>query len=559
VNVKTHSWPSLFRGMRPFSPASVVPDSVAGVELAAMSIPQALGYAAIAGMPAVTGFYTLFLPLLAFATFGSSGYLVVAADSATAAILAGGISPMAPAASAKYAALAGMVALLTAAFLFIARLLKLGFLADFLSRTVLVGFLTGVGFQIGIAVLGEMLGLETHSHRTVLQLAEIVRGLPRIHLPSLGLAALVVAGVVLLDRFAPRVPGPLIAVAGAIAASAAWNFAGHGIGVIGPIAGGLPHLGLPDVQWSDITPLISVAASCFVMIVAQSAATARIYAVRHNQRPDENADLMGLSAANAVAALSGTFVVNGSPSQTAMAERSGGRSQVTHVAAAAVVSLVLLFLTGPFQYLPRCVLGAIVFTVAVHLTDLRGLHQIRLESPGEFWLALTTAAVVVLVGVEEGILLAMVLSLLRIVHHSYRPHTAVLVRGEGGIWQLTPVVPGAITEPGLAIYRFGAALFYANAGMFADQIRSLAGPAPCRLRWLVVDAGAITNVDYTAAQVVRQLHRDLADLGVALVVAHVQSDLKPDLDRHHLTEVIGPDRLFDTLHEALGAYHAVSV
>jgi sulfate permease, SulP family len=559
VNVKTHSWPSLFRGMRPFSPAGCVRDSVAGVELAAMSIPQALGYAAIAGMPAVSGFYTLFLPLLAFATFGSSGYLVVAADSATAAILAGGISPLAPTASAKYVALAGMVAMLTAALLFIARLLKLGFLADFLSRTVLVGFLTGVGFQIGIAVLGEMLGLETHSHRTVLQLAEIVRGLPRIHLPSLGLAALVVAGVVLLDRFAPRVPGPLIAVGGAIAASAAWNFAGHGIGIIGPITGGLPHLGLPDMHWSDIEPLFPVAGSCFVMIVAQSAATARIYAVRHHQRPDENADLMGLSAANAVAALSGTFVVNGSPSQTAMAERSGGRSQVTHVAAAAVVSLVLLFLTGPFQYLPRCVLGAIVFTVAIHLTDLRGLHQIRLESPGEFWLALTTAGVVVLVGVEQGILLAMVLSLLRIVHHSYRPHTAVLVQTQGGIWQLTPVVPGAVTEPGLAIYRFGASLFYANAGMFADQIRGLAGPAPSPLRWLIVDAGAITNVDYTAAQVVRELQQDLANRGVALVVAHVQSDLRPDLDRHHLTEVIGPDRIFDSLHEALGAYHAVSV
>src|SRR3984885_4831579 len=180
--------PTLFRGMRPFSSAGATRDSVAGVELAAMSIPQALGYATIAGMPAVSGFYALFLPLLAFATFGSSGYLVVAADSATAAILAGGISPMAQPASLKYIALAGMVAMLTAVLLLIARLLKLGFLADFLSRTVLVGFLTGVGFQVGIAVLGEMLGIEITSHRTVLQLAEIFGSLPRIHLPSLALS-----------------------------------------------------------------------------------------------------------------------------------------------------------------------------------------------------------------------------------------------------------------------------------------------------------------------------------------------------------------------------------
>ncbi len=543
--------------MRPFRSAHGLRDSLAGIELAAMSIPQALGYASIAGMPAVSGLYTLFLPLLAFAAFGSSRYLVVAADSATAAILAGGVSGMAPVASPRYVALAGMVALLTAALLLLARLLRLGFLADFLSRTVLVGFLTGVGFQVGIAVLGSMLGLEVHSHRTVGQLAEIAGSLSRVELPSLGLSAVVVAGVLALDRLAPRVPGPLIAVAGAIAASAIFDFAGHGIGIIGPVTGGLPHAGLPGVSWKDIEPLIPVAGSCVVMIVAQSAATARIYALRHHQRPDDNADLAGLAAANAAAALSGTFVVNGSPTQTAMAERSGGQSQVTHVAAAAAVSLVLLFLTGPFQYLPRCVVGAIVFLVAIRLTDLRGLRAIRQESPGEYILALTTAAVVVLVGVEQGIVLAMVLSLLRVVRHSYRPHTAVLVRGQTGIWQLTPAVRGAVTEPGVAVYRFSAVLFYANAGMFSDEIRGLAGPAPSPLRWLVVDAGAITNVDYTAAQVVRELQQDLARRGVELVFAHVQSDLKPDLDRHRLTEAIGPSRIFDSLHEALAAYHAL--
>ena len=541
--------------MRPFNGALGDRDFLAGVELAAMSIPQALGYARIAGMPAISGLYTLFLPLLAFATFGSSRYLVVAADSATAAILAGSLSGMAPLGSARYVALAGLVAMLTAALLLLARLLRLGFLADFLSRTVLVGFLTGVGFQVGIAVLGEMLGMEIHARGTVAQLAEIIRNLPRMHPPSLSLSAVVVGGVLVLDRLTPRLPGPLIAVAGAIAASSAWDFAGHGIGIIGPVAGGLPHLGLPDVRWKDMEPLIPVAGSCFVMIVAQSAATARIYALRHHQTLNENADLAGLSAANAAAALSGTFVVNGSPTQTAMAERSSGQSQVAQVAAAAVVSLVLLFLTSPFQYLPRCVLGAIVFIVAIRLTDIRGLRRIRQESPGEFALAITTAGVVVLAGVEQGIVLAMVLSLLRVVRHSYRPHTAVLVQGEGGTWQLTAVVPGAVTEPGLVVYRFGAALFYANAGMFSDEIRRLAGPKPSPLRWLVVDAGAITNVDYTAAQVTRELQQDLADRGVELVFAHVQSDLKPDLDRHHLTEAIGPDSIFDTLHEALAAYH----
>jgi len=544
--------------MRPFLAARARRDAVAGVELAALSIPQALGYTSIAGMPTVTGFYTLLLPLLAFATFGSSRYLVVAADSATAAILAGGISGMAQVGSATYVALAGMVALLTAALLLIARLLKLGFIADFLSRTVLVGFLTGVGFQIGIAVLGEMAGLEIHSRRTVIQLAQVLRGLPHVHLPSLLLSGVLVAGVLILDRVAPRIPGPFIAVAGTIAASAAWNFAARGVAVLGPVAGGLPHLGVPNVSWHEVELLVPVAGSCFVMIVAQSAATARIYAARNRETLDENADLLGLSAANAAAAFSGAFVVNGSPSQTTMVESSGGRSQWAHLATAAVVAAVLLFFTHPLQYLPRCALGAIVFIVAVRLVDLRGLRDIRLESPGEFFLAATTAGVVVLWGVEPGIVLAMVLSLLRIVRHSYHPHTAVLSQGEGGLWQLNPVVPGAVTEPGLAIYRFGAALFYANAGRFADEVRLLVGPGPSSLRWLLVDAGAITQVDYTAARVVRDLHDDLAKQGTELVFAHVQGDLKPDLDRHHLTEVIGPDRIFDSLHEAIACYHELT-
>jgi SulP family sulfate permease len=365
----------------------------------------------------------------------------------------------------------------------------------------------------------------------------------------------VLAGVLTLGRFAPRIPGPMIAVAGAIAASSAWNFAARGIATIGPVAGGFPHLGLPDMSWHELELLVPVAGSCFVMIVAQSAATARIYAARHQQPLDENADLAGLCAANTAAALSGTFVVNGSPTQTAMVESSGGRSQIAHVATAAVVALVLLFLTHPLQYLPRCVLGAIVFIVAIRLVDLRGLWAMRRESPGEYALAMTTAGVVVLVGVEQGIVLAMVLSLLRIVKHTYHPHSAVLKLDKAGVWQLNPVVPGAVSEPGLVIYRFGAPLFYANAGRFAEEILLLAGPAPSLVRWVVVDAGAITHVDYTAARVVRELQHDLVQRGVALVFAHVQSDLRPDLDRHQLTEVIGADRIFDTLHQALEYCH----
>jgi MFS superfamily sulfate permease-like transporter len=237
-----------------------------------------------------------------------------------------------------------------------------------------------------------------------------------------------------------------------------------------------------------------------------------------------------------------------------MVESSGGQSQLAQVATAVAVALVLLFLTKPLQYLPRCVLGAIVFFIAVRLIDVRGLRAIRRESPGEYALAVFTAAVVVLVGVEQGILLAMVLSLFRIVRHSYRPHTGVLVVSQRDAWELAPAVPGAASEPGLVIYSFGATLFYANAGLFANQVRSLLGPTPSPVRWLIVDAEAITNLDYTAARMVRQIHEELADRRVVLGFARAPSSLKADLDRHLLTKVIGPAHFFDRLHDATAAF-----
>jgi SulP family sulfate permease len=546
----------LFQCIRPITRKDTLRDALAGFQLAAMNIPQALGYTKIAGTPVVTGFYTLLLPLVGFATFGSSRYLVVAADSATAALLANGISPLAPLGSPRYVALTSLVALQTAALLLIGRLLKLGFVADFLSRTVLVGFLTGVGIQVGIAVLGGMTGVDVQTHRTVTQLAELLRGVPKMHAltPLLSLAVLIV--IFGMHRVSPRFPGSLLAVVGAIAVSAKLHLASRGVEIIGPIAGGLPKLSFPQVGWRDAESLLPVAASCLVLIVAQSAATARIYAVRHRQALDENSDLLGLAAANLGAGLTGTFVVNGSPTQTAMVEHSGGRSQMAQLATAATVALVLLFLTRPLEFLPRCVLSAIVFVIAVRLIDLRGLAQIRKESPGEFWLALMTAGVVVVQGVERGIVLAMVVSLLRVVHHSYRPASGVLVRSEQKYWQSIPAVPGAVTEPGLAIYRFGASLFYANAGRFANEIAELAAGNGAQLRWVIVDAEAITNMDFSAARVVRELAADLKERGVTLLFARVQQSLKADLDRHGVTEALGPEHVFVKLHDALRAWDA---
>jgi len=290
-----------------------------------------------------------------------------------------------------------------------------------------------------------------------------------------------------------------------------------------------------------------------VMIIAQSAATSRVFALRYHERVDDDADILGLSAANAAAAASGAFVVNGSPTQTAMADRAGARSQVAQLTFAVVVLLVLLFLTSPLQYLPRCVLASIVFTIAFRMIDVRGLRNIRRESPGEFYLAVVTAAAVVAIGVEQGILLAIALSLFRHVRHSYSPHTMMLAPNATGRWVPVPAAPGKQTDPGLIVYRFNSDLFYANANRFIDEVRGLVEHAPTPIRWFVVDAGAITDIDYSAAQSIRDLFDDLAHQGVGIVFGRVSPYLRSDMDRHQITVTIGETRIFTTLHEAIVA------
>jgi SulP family sulfate permease len=545
--------PIFFRGFRPFRRNTAIRDVFAGVTLASMNIPQVLGYARIAGMPLVTGLYTVLLPLVAFAVFGSSRHLLVAADSATAVIFSSSLSHMAAPGSEKYIALVGMVALLTAGLLFLAWIFRLGFLADFLSRTVLVGFLTGVGFQVGIAMLGDMLGVSVNSHNTLAQAWEILRRLPISNLPTLALSTLVTGSILLGHRIAPHFPLSLFAVIGTIAASAQFHFVEQGIAVIGPVPGGLPAIGLPNLTLREVLTLLPVAASCFVMIIAQSAATSRAFASRYHERVDEDADILGLSAANAVAAATGAFVVNGSPTQTAMADRAGARSQIAQLIFASVVLLVLLFLTGPLQYLPQCVLASIVFTIAAGMVDVKGLLDIRRESPGEFYLAIGTAAAVVAIGVEQGILLAIALSLFRHVRHSYKPHTIILAPNSSGRWVPVPAAPGKETEPGLIVYRFNSDLFYANANRFTDEVRSLIERAPTPVRWFVIDAGPITDIDYSAAQSIRDLLADLTRQKVHIIFARVSPYLRSDMDRHQITAAIGETRIFTTLHEALAA------
>ena len=543
------------RGVLPFERSRVPADMFAGITLAALGIPEVLGYAKIAGMPVVTGLYTMLLPMAVFAILGSSRHLVVAADSATAAILAAALTGLAAVGSERYVRLAGLAALLAGAMLLLSRLARLGFLANFLSRTVLVGFLTGVGIQVAAGQLPDMLGVPSAGKLTLPRFLDTVRALPDTHRADVVVSIGVIVIALAARRITRRIPGRLIAVIIAIGVSRAADLASHGVAVVGPIPRGLPSLGAPALGWQDAAALLGAAASMFVVILAQSAATSRAYAVKYEEEFSEDTDLVGLGAANAIAAFSGTFVVNGSPTKTQMADSAGGRSQLAQLTTSAVVLIVLLLLTRPLAYLPDAALAAVVFLIAIELIDVKGMRRILACRRHEFAVALLTTAAVVALGVEYGIVVALVASIIDHLRHSYSPRNSVLVKSPAGHWHAAPVAPGARTEEGLLVYRFGTSLYYANAPKLLDDIAVLAGHGG-PLQWIVFDCAAIGDIDYTASAVLTRVVEHVHRRHIRFVVSTVVHPVREQLDRYGISTALGPNAYYDTPGEALEAFHS---
>ena len=544
----------VLQGVLPITTAQVPTEFLAGITLAAIAIPEVMGYTKISGTPVITGLYTMLLPTALFAVFGSSRHLVVGADSATAAILAAGLVGIAATGSEQYVALACVLALMAAAFLILARLLRLGFLADFLSRTVLIGFLTGVGIQVALGQIAGMLGLKGGGHGTLGKLWNDLQQLGQLSRYELIIALSVLVVIVGLKKVSKKIPGALIAVIGTMIAS--WGFGlDKQVHVVGAVPGGLPYLGLPKVDWNwqVMTTLIPTAFAMFVVILAQSAATASAYATRYSERLSENIDLVGLAMANIGAGLSGTFVVNGSPTKTQILDSAGGRSQLSLLVMAAIVLLVLLFLTAPLRFMPEAALSAIVFLIGIGLIDLAAMRRIFRQRRSEFWVAVITALTVVVAGVQQGILLAIALSLIEHTRYGYRPKNAVLVPGESGGRQSQPVATAAQATPGLVIYRFTHSLYYANCRQFADEISYLANTAEPPLRWLCLDASAMDDVDYSAAETLRSVHAKLKAKGIRLVVAEEMEDFKGKA-RYQLRELLGEDAFYDHLEDLVKEY-----
>jgi Sulfate permease and related transporters (MFS superfamily) len=536
--------------------APLASEIIAGLILAAVGIPEVMGYAKIAGMPVITGLYTILLPLAIFAIFCSSRHLIVGADSATAAILSGTLVSVAAIGSPSYVALASTVALLCAVFLILARVFRIGFIADFMSRTVLVGFLSGVGVQVAVSQLANMLGIPGEGGlNTIPQLINVSTHLFQINMPTFILSIIVLATIIGTRSISHKIPGALIAVVGTVIASFLFNLQGMEISILGNIPSGLPNFGIPPINLNILPNLMIAAVTCFVVILSQSTATSRAFTVRYSESVDEDKDIFALGLANGIAGLTGTFVVNGSPTKTEIVDDAGSRTQLASLVTAAAVIIVLLFLTGSMSFLPNATLAGIVFIIGISMIDIHHLKDIRSKVKSEYFLAIITAVTVMVIGVLWGILLSIIFSIILHLSHSYRPTNSIFAKKKG-LWSFQPVEVGKSTEEGLLIYRFNRDLYFANSDKLKEEVLKLVDTADPPLKLFVFNTAGFSRVDYTSAEMFNDLYHKLKERNVKLALTSMLPDLKDQFDHLGLTKLIGEENIYENVLEALKAYES---
>ncbi|MFF3323980.1 SulP family inorganic anion transporter [Streptomyces sp. NPDC002889] len=528
-------------------------DLLAGVTVAAYLVPQVMAYASVAGLPPVAGLWAILPALVLYALLGSSRLLSVGPESTTALMTATVVGPLAAGNPERYAALAATLALAVGLLCLVAWVARLGFVADLLSRPVLVGYLAGVALIMIVDQLPKLTGIRTTGSGFVPQLLSFVRNLPEAQPGTVIVAVTTLALLFAAPRFLRAVPGPLAAVVLGTAA-AAFGLEEHGVAVIGEVPAGLPHPQLPDL--GELSALLLPALGLLLVGYTDVILTARAFAARDEGRPlDADQELFALGAANLGASVLHGFPVSSSASRTALAESAGGRSQVYSLAAGAAVLAVLLFLSPLLTGIPVAVLGALVVYAAVRMIDLAGFRRLAAFRRRELLLALGCLCGVLALDILYGVLVAVGLSVGELLTRVARPHDAVqgLVPGVAGMHDIDDY-PQARTIPGLLVYRYDSPLFFANAEDFRRRALVALAEQKGPVNWFVLNTEANVEVDITALDAVDALRRELAAREIVFALARVKQDLRDDLDAYGLTESVGPDLIFPTLPTAVAAY-----
>ncbi|MEU6065106.1 MULTISPECIES: SulP family inorganic anion transporter [Streptomyces] len=531
-------------------------DLLAGVTVAAYLVPQVMAYAGVAGLPPVAGLWAILPALALYALFGSSRLLSVGPESTTALMTATVVGPLAAGDSGRYATLAAALAVTVGLLCVVAWAVRLGFLADLLSRPVLIGYLAGVALIMTVDQLTKLTGVATTGTEFFPQLWSFVTHLSDAHPATVVFSATVLAFLFLVTRYVRALPGPLLAVVLGTAAVVAFDLDGrYGIKVIGEVPSGVPDLALPDL--GDLPRLILPALGVLIVAYTDFILTARAFTGGADEGPglDANQEFLALGTANLGAGVLHGFPVSSSASRTALASSAGARSQAYSLVAGAAVLAVLLFLSPLLSRTPSAVLGALVVYAAARMIDFAGFRRLASFRRRELMLALGCLAGVLALDILYGVLVAVGLSVAELLTRVARPHDAVegLVPGMAGMHDVDDY-PEARTIPGLLVYRYDSPLFFANAENFRRRALASVDEQADAVLWFVLNTEANVEVDITALDAVDELRRELVGRGIVFALARVKQDLLTDLRAYGLEESVGPDLIFPTLPTAVAAY-----
>ncbi|MFD3400797.1 SulP family inorganic anion transporter [Kribbella sp. NPDC058693] len=533
-------------------------DIVAGLVLSALLVPQGMAYAQLAGLPPVTGLYTSILCLLGYAVFGPSKVLVLGPDSSLGPMIAATVAPLllANGDPARAIALASMLALMVGVVMVVAGLARFGFVADLLSKPTQIGYMNGLALTIVVGQLAKLFGFSIDADGLLAELKAFVSGLAdgKANTTAAIIGVCSLAGILLLNRFLPKLPSVLIVVVLAAVVVGAFDLQSHGVDTVGVLPEGFPPFTIPHVSWDDVPPLFIGALAIAVVALADTMSTASAFAARRGERVRGNQEMVGIGTANLAAGLFQGFPVSTSGSRTAVAEQAGSKSQLTGVVGAATITAVLLFATSVMQYVPQPTLGAIVIAAALSLADVAGTRRLWKQRKTEFWLSIAALLGVALLGVLPGILIAIALSILNVFRRTWWPHETELgrVAGIAGLHDIESH-PDADLLPGLVVYRFDAPLIFANARMFGEKVREIAEDDP-DLQWIIVAAEPITDVDTTASDMLHELDEWLNERGISLVFAEMKDPVREKIERYELTSTIDPRHFLPTVDEAVAEY-----
>jgi high affinity sulfate transporter 1 len=536
----------------------LVRDIVAGVVLTTLLVPQGMAYAELAGLPPITGLYTSILCLLGYAVLGPSRILVLGPDSSLGPMIAATILPLIAANGdeKRAIALASMLAIMVAAIMILAAVAKLGFIADLISKPTMIGYMNGLALTILVGQLPKLCGFKVSGDGLIAELTGFVEGLAKGE--AVGAAAAVgivgIAVILVLQHWLPKVPAVLVMVVLSIAATSVFSLADHGVSLVGVLPKGFPPLTIPHVHVADLAPLFAGALGIAVVSLADTISTASAFAARTGQEVHGNQEMIGIGVANLGAGLFQGFPVSTSGSRTAVAERSGAKTQLTGVIGAALIIIMIVLLPGLFRNLPQPALAAVVITASLSLADIPGTVRLWRQRKVEFLLSVTAFLGVALLGVLAGIAVAVALSILNVFRRAWRPYHTELGRVEGlqGYHDVRSY-PDAIRLPGLVIYRFDGPLFFANAKNFRDEVRRMAEADP-RPGWVLIAAEPVTDIDTTASDVLQELDEDLNAQGISLVFAELKDPVRHKIERYGLTHTIDPHHFYPTIEAAITAF-----